>query len=164
MSVYADTSFLLSWFVPDANHAQALTRVRSATVPLRLPWTPWNAGEFNNAARTLRARGILTDASLRALPRQVRAALAAADLVATPLPAYNWWAEAEAVSHAHTVTLNVRTLDVLHVAAARVLEATEFLSFDNRQRALARAAGLRVGPWKRTGAGERRPYGITQPV
>lgn len=89
---------------------------------------------------------MLTDTSLRALPRQVRAALAATDLVATPLPAYNWWAEAEVVSHAHTVKLNVRTLDVLHVAAARVLGATEFLSFDNRQRVLAKAVGLQVGP------------------
>lgn len=146
MSVYADTSFLLSWFVPDANHAAALARVQSLAAPMRVPWTPWNAVEFNNAARSLRARGILTAASLRALPQQVRAALAAADLVATPLPAYNWWADAEAVSHAHTVTLNVRTLEVLHVAAARVLGATEFLSFDTRQRALANAVGLRVGP------------------
>ena len=88
----------------------------------------------------------MTDASLRVLPQQVRAALGAADMVAAPLPAYNWWAEAEDISKAHSVTLNVRTLDLLHVAAARVLGADEFLTFDGRQRALATAAGLRVGP------------------
>ena len=102
MSVYADTSFLLSWFIPDSNYAAALARVRSVVAPLRVPWTPWNVVEFNNAARSLRSRGILTDVSLRALPRQVRAALAATDLVATPLPAYNWWADAEVISPAHT--------------------------------------------------------------
>jgi predicted nucleic acid-binding protein len=102
--------------------------------------------EFNNAARGLRARGVLTETSLRALPRQVWAALAAADLTAAPLPAYRWWAEAETISRAHTIRLNVRTLDVLHVAAARILGADEFLSFDVRQRALARATGLAIGP------------------
>mgnify|MGYP001616034239 CR=1 FL=1 len=72
--------------------------------------------------------------------------LAPDDLVGTPLPACNWWAEAEVISHAHIVSLNVRTLDLLHVAAARVLGATEFPSFDIRRRALAKAAGSSFGP------------------
>jgi len=37
-----------------------------------------------------------------------------------------------------------RTLDILHVATAVHLGAREFLTFDERQRALARHAGLRV--------------------
>lgn len=37
-----------------------------------------------------------------------------------------------------------RTLDILHVATAVHLGAKEFLTFDDRQRALARYAGLRV--------------------
>ncbi|MBI4625293.1 MAG: PIN domain-containing protein [Verrucomicrobia bacterium] len=77
---------------------------------------------------------------------QVRGAISAGDLVATPLPAYRWWLEAESLSKAHTVQLNVRTLDLLHVAAARLLGAREFWTFDRRQRALAHAAGLKVGP------------------
>ena len=39
-----------------------------------------------------------------------------------------------------------RSYDILHVAAAMVLSATEFWSFDARQRDLAKAAGLLVGP------------------
>jgi len=37
-----------------------------------------------------------------------------------------------------------RTLDILHVATAVHLAAKEFLTFDDRQRALAKYAGLRV--------------------
>ena len=37
-----------------------------------------------------------------------------------------------------------RTLDIFHVATAMHLRATHFLTFDNRQRDLARHAGLEV--------------------
>jgi hypothetical protein len=37
-------------------------------------------------------------------------------------------------------------LDILHVAAALKSGATDFLSFDGRQRTLAAAEGLTVGP------------------
>ena len=37
-----------------------------------------------------------------------------------------------------------RSLDVLHVATALVLESTHFVSYDARQLALASAAGLKV--------------------
>jgi len=146
VSSYADTSFVISWFVPDANHAAAVAHMQSSTLPLRLPWTPWSAVEFNNSARALCARSYLTVASLLALSGQLRGALAAGDLSPKPLPAYTWWLESESISKAHTIKLGVRTLDVLHVAAARVLGAERFLTFDLRQRALAKAVGLTVEP------------------
>jgi len=37
-----------------------------------------------------------------------------------------------------------RSLDVLHVATAKKLNAMEFLAFDNRQKAMAQAIGLTV--------------------
>ena len=39
-----------------------------------------------------------------------------------------------------------RTIDLLHVAIALEAKATTFLSFDNRQRKLAKAAGLEFKP------------------
>jgi hypothetical protein len=38
------------------------------------------------------------------------------------------------------------SVHILHVAAAKALRATEFISFDGRQRLLATALGLRVTP------------------
>ena len=43
-------------------------------------------------------------------------------------------------------TLGCRTLDIIHVAAALVLGAKEFVTFDARQGALAKKVGLTVRP------------------
>jgi len=48
------------------------------------------------------------------------------------------------LSTQHTPALGTRTLDVLHVATALTLEARRFVSYDDRQSALATAVGLRV--------------------
>lgn len=52
--------------------------------------------------------------------------------------------EAERLSALHSERLGTRSLDILHVAAALVLGSTEFLSLDERQTRLARAAGITV--------------------
>jgi predicted nucleic acid-binding protein len=52
--------------------------------------------------------------------------------------------EAERLSASHSEKLGTRSLDVLHVAAAVVLGAKEFHTFDTRQAKLAKAAGLKV--------------------
>jgi predicted nucleic acid-binding protein len=146
VSAYADTSFVLSWFIPDANHSRAVSRIAACKGPAGLPWTPWSGVEFNNSLRALVARGLLSPSVPLQVGRQLRSAFRVGDLVAAPLPVYRWWAQAEELSRAHTVRLGVRTLDLLHVAAARVQGADEFLTFDQRQRGLAEAAGLLVGP------------------
>lgn len=53
------------------------------------------------------------------------------------------YATAAELALAHTHSHGVRTLDLLHLAAALELKAEVFLSFDRRQRALAKAVGLR---------------------
>jgi hypothetical protein len=63
--------------------------------------------------------------------------------------ALNWplvFRVASLLSNRHSATVGTRSLDVLHVAAARCLRAAEFISFDSRQRALATAVGLKVAP------------------
>ncbi len=52
--------------------------------------------------------------------------------------------EAERLSARHSEALGTRTLDILHVAAALVLGATQLLTFDDRQAGLARDVGLHV--------------------
>ncbi len=53
---------------------------------------------------------------------------------------------AERLSARHTSRVGNRALDTLHVATALHLGAKDFLSFDARQRLLARAEGLRPKP------------------
>ena len=47
---------------------------------------------------------------------------------------------------AYFSSLGCRTLDIIHVAAALVIGAKEFVTFDGRQAAMARKAGLTVKP------------------
>ena len=53
---------------------------------------------------------------------------------------------AEQLSSQHALKGGHRSLDTLHVATALALGAKELLTFDARQRLLAKAAGLRVKP------------------
>jgi predicted nucleic acid-binding protein len=48
------------------------------------------------------------------------------------------------LSRVHTPTLGTRSLDVLHVASAQVLGCRGFVSYDERQLALAKAVGLKL--------------------
>jgi predicted nucleic acid-binding protein len=50
--------------------------------------------------------------------------------------------EAERLSALHSETLGTRSLDILHVASALVLGLSTFLTFDQRQCTLAKAARL----------------------
>ena len=54
--------------------------------------------------------------------------------------------EAESLAEQHTPAIGSRSLDILHVAAALVLGATEFCTLDTRQGKLAQLAGLKVQP------------------
>jgi len=52
------------------------------------------------------------------------------------------FAEAEFLSFSYTASLGNRSMDVLHVACARLAELTVFATFDARQRNLAEKVGL----------------------
>jgi len=141
MNIYPDTSVIASLQLRDSFYADALRVVQTSKGVL---WTPWQKVEFYNSMRARVWRKALTLAELRIIENNMRAMLLAGDLVWRHIPAYSLWQEAEELSRKHTPLLGVRTLDLLHVAAARVLRATHFVTFDTRQLALARAAGLRV--------------------
>jgi predicted nucleic acid-binding protein len=48
------------------------------------------------------------------------------------------------LSQAHSAKLGTRSLDVLHIATALMLESTHFVSYDARQLALAAAVGFKA--------------------
>ena len=54
--------------------------------------------------------------------------------------------EAERLAEQHTPAIGSRSLDILHVAAATILGATDFYTLDTRQGKLAQLAGLHVQP------------------
>jgi predicted nucleic acid-binding protein len=141
VSTYADTSVLLSLQVADMNAREAFRLIEQSD---GLVWTPWQRVEFNNALRALLYRKQVTSAQFAGVEMSMRTLVESGHLKPCPLPAYSLWQEAEKLSITHTAAMGVRTLDLLHVAAARVLRCTSFVTFDTRQTKLAEASGLRV--------------------
>ena len=137
---YADTSLLVSLYLADANTPAALAAVSALARPLIL--TTWQQFEMENALQLRLFRRESSPADLASAAESLRADLAAGAVVSAPLPFPAVLARARQLTAAHTALLGTRAFDVFHVAAALHLQASAFLSFDARQLALARAAGL----------------------
>lgn len=139
-TIYADTSLLASLYLADVNTSQALTMVAAAARPLIL--TPWQEFELENAFQLRLFRKESTRTDLNVAAEQLTEDMAAGVLMAVALPVASILPVARQLTARHTAALGCRAFDVFHVAAALHLNARRFLSFDNRQLALARAAGL----------------------
>lgn len=144
MSLYADTSFLVSYYIADANSTRAEAVFRSLADPLL--FTGLHRLEIKNAIGLSLFRKLITvneaQRALADLQRDLRARL----LIATTVDWRPILRSASLLAEQHAPTIGSRSLDVLHVAAAKRLSATTFFSFDSRQRALAQAVGLVVKP------------------
>lgn len=140
----ADTSFLFSLFGNDAQTAAAHAWARQAQLPITI--SVLNRYEFGNAIRFAAFRQVISHAdalaSLAAFETDLKNRhlhLASCDLSAAV-------AEAIRLAELHTLNGGHRSFDILHVATARLLKATLFLTFNANQRKLAAAARLNVGP------------------
>jgi predicted nucleic acid-binding protein len=111
-----------------------------------LPFTPFHRHELRTGLRLRVFRREITAEQRKLAFAEVESDLADEILVHTAIPWTDVFRHAEELSEQHTESLGVRSFDLMHVAMARTLEAKEFLTFDNRQASLAKAAGLRVKP------------------
>jgi len=141
---YPDTSFLVSLYLNDANGEAATVFAEENNGPFI--FTPLVRIEMANAFRLWQFRKILTPVKVRSIFRDVAEDIASGFLRETSIAWADLLVEAETLSAKYTPKTGNRTLDILHVAAAQALGAKGFLSFDQRQRALAALVGLKVFP------------------
>jgi len=141
---YADTRFLVFLYAQDTNSAPAQRLVEAYKAPLA--FTPLHRHEARNAVRLALFRKGISPAEAQAVLTAIEEDVKTGVLVETPVAWAEVFAEAEALSAAHTAALGTRATDVLHVASACAVGAKEFFTFDTRQAALARKAGMRVRP------------------
>ena len=144
MDAYFDSAIIVKLYVQEANSTEAIHLVSAQTAPYAL--TSWQALEVRNAIRLKAFRSEIS-------PTQMTQSIAALE---QDIGAGRWVRpghtvaaveqKAEELSASHAATFGCRTLDIIHVAAAQIIGAKEFLTFDRRQAALARAAGLSVKP------------------
>ena len=143
-SVYPDSSFLVSLVCKDTNSAEALAHMARAKEPLA--FTPLHRIEARNALRNIAGRGGISAQDRHEAFLQVEEDLRDGMLVHTPVNWTDVFRRADELSESHAAADGQRTVDLLHVAIALESGAQTFLSFDKRQRRLAKSAGLKVKP------------------
>jgi predicted nucleic acid-binding protein len=146
VTTYIDTSALVAVYVPEQFSVAARAAVRDAG---QVPFTSLHRLELSNAFELLVGRKLLTKDEHGAVHRQLREDLDHQRLVPLSLDLDQVFADAMELSRLHTAKFLTRSLDLLHVAAARVALCRTFVSADDRQLKIAKASGLNVVDIKR---------------
>lgn len=140
MVTYADSSFLVSLYRPDAHTPVA--EAEMAKLGVSLPITALQLHEVRNAIRLGVFQQLINStecqAALLLLDQDIR------NGVLEPIT-IQWtqaFREAERIGNQFIESFGVRAADLLHVATARVLGASRFRTFDKRQEKLAKSLGF----------------------
>jgi predicted nucleic acid-binding protein len=140
LSIYADTSFFVSLYIPDAHSPEAERRIASNPVV----WlTPFHVAEWTHAVeqQVFRRAASRTEADQAHARFQQHRESGLWMEVGMPESAFDVCPQ---LARRYAAKLGLRTLDTLHVASALELKAERFWTFDDRQKKLARAVGLKT--------------------
>jgi predicted nucleic acid-binding protein len=148
--IYVDTSFLVSLYVDEPQSPLAQNYVEK--VGGGLVFTPFHRLELRTALRLRVFRDEITTEFLKNTFRLLETDIRDGAFEHVPLNWNETLREAEEIGAAHVAQIGARSGDILHVASALVLDATEFCTFDQRQAELAKRAGLKVRAWRDKGA------------
>lgn len=140
MSIYADTSFFVSLYLPDRHSAEAERRM--AAKP-SIWFTPLHRAEWTHAVSQHVFRKEITTLEARRAQAELERDLGSGLWLKVALSESVWGTCAE-LARRHGPRLGIRTLDSLHVAVALELGAVAFWTFDERQAKLAAAEGLQT--------------------
>ena len=140
MTIYADTSFFVSLYVKDTHSITADQMLRGGERP---PIIFFHTAELTHAIAQHVFRRQMTMAEAEGLHRDFDDDCAARiwQTISLPETALEVCAD---LGRRYGPKLGVRTLDSLHVACALELNIKRFWTFDDRQRKLAKAAGLDI--------------------
>jgi len=140
LTVYADTSFLVSLYVPDRHSAEAQRRLQAR--PL-IWFTPLHRAEWTHAIYQHVFRRKMSAAEAKVVVQTMEDDLVKGLWVQTDLPEDAFESCVE-LARRHCARLGTRSLDSLHVASALGLKAERFWTFDERQRRLVDLEGLKT--------------------
>lgn len=133
-------SGVFSLFGRDTNTSSARNRVSEEGLPLAV--SVFNRYEFQNGIRFAAFLRAIADAALNAFESDLNSGHL--QLISVDLPAV--LEKASNHSARHTMSGGHRSFDILHVAVARILKASTFLTVDKNQSKLPKSVGLTVGP------------------
>jgi predicted nucleic acid-binding protein len=142
LRAYADASFLASLYVFDNHAYPALSQIEKIqTAGHTILVSDLASFETNNAIHLAIFRKLLSrEGAANAMARSL-ADVETGVFRRIVLPEATW-TTARQLSQMHAASTGYRSLDILHAAIALCLNSDQFLTFDQRQRNLAVAAGL----------------------
>ncbi|MBT8339729.1 MAG: type II toxin-antitoxin system VapC family toxin [Desulfatitalea sp.] len=140
--LYVDTSALVALYVKEANSESASDLIRSNNEAI--PKTMLHELEFTNAIQLKRFRHEMTEDEAGTIFKRFNAHEMAGVYFRPQIDWPDVFSHTLTLSSRHTMATGSRSLDILHVALAQIIEADRFFTFDGKQSELARAAGLNV--------------------
>jgi predicted nucleic acid-binding protein len=141
LKICFDASFLSSLYAVDANTELAVTAM--AQIPAVRIVTHLTELELRNSLQLRVFRKDLSAAVARSAYSDWQTDLSDGLFALHPLPEA-WLRRSHLISQSATARLDVRSLDLIHVASALELDADALFSFDERQRRLARELKLKI--------------------
>lgn len=142
MVISADTSFLFSFYGNDSHSPRALDWTKEH--PFQIQITVPGRFELSNALRFSESRKFLAPGLSDKFISQFESDIRRGLLSEHPIDLAMLFPEADRISARHTLGGGHRSFDILHIAAAKLMRATHFLTFDANQKSLAEKEGLTV--------------------
>jgi predicted nucleic acid-binding protein len=139
LSIYLDTSFLVSLYLNDDHSREARSRIASAPA---LWFTPLHRAEWEHVLGQHLFRGELSLSEAQRVSAKLEEHRAAGRWLSVPIPE-DALEVCSKLAREYGPRLWMRTLDTLHVACALELKAERFWTFDDRLAKLAKAQGMK---------------------
>ena len=142
--MYADSSFLVALYMDDRHADPANDYLRKNPNPIVL--TSFSKGETQHAVRMCAFRGDISEAEMTQGLLLFEQDQDEGLYEPFRLDAEELFKKAAQLSQRYARVSGVRYLDMLHVASALLAKSRHFLTFDQRQRKLAKRVGLEAKP------------------
>jgi hypothetical protein len=145
LKAYGDSSFVVALYLQQQSSPKAIAFMER--YGRSLPFTPWHRLEVRNAIRLAVWQKAVDSSQAKTQLKQLDTDLKEETLLAhTPIDWADVLREAERLGASYSETIGCRSADLFHVAAAKDAGCDTFLTFDDKQTALAKAGGLTVKP------------------
>lgn len=142
MESYFDTSVLVKLYIPeeDSGETCALIQKRGKSIIIN----SMQETELKNAFALKAFRGDISQEELDKLLDKINKDFSMNRLKRVNVDWIKLWEMTGDYSLKYTKKIGCRILDILHVAAARIMNAEEFVTNDDRQKELAQIMGIKV--------------------
>ena len=144
MNAYADTGFVVTLYKLESTSARAAALM--AKQPQSVRMSQLGEIEFANALQLAVFRKEITAREAALKKRLFVEDVENGIFTIIPVPAATLFTKTAELADRHSARLGTRSLDLMHIAAALLLDAKIFFSFDERQRKAAKAEGLKIKP------------------